>query len=54
MQKDIKILIDNLPVHKTMNNTTVLYKHQIKVIDFPQYLPDLNSIGGYFVKLKRR
>ena len=41
---DVKILMDNHPVHKSMNSLLFYKEHKIKVIDFPPYSPDLNPI----------
>ena len=40
---DVKILMDDHPVHKSMNSKLFYKEHKIKVIDFLPYSPDLNS-----------
>ena len=51
---DIKILMDNHPVHKSMNSLLFYKEHKIKVIDFPPYSPDLNPIENIWGKIKKR
>ena len=41
---DANILMDNHPVHKSMNSLLFYKEHKIKVTDSPPYSPDLNSI----------
>ena len=41
---DVKILIDNHPVHKSMDSLLFYKEHKLKVIDFPLYSPDLNPL----------
>ena len=50
---DIKILMDNHSVHKSMKSLLFYKEHKIKVIDFPPYYPDLNPIENILGKLKR-
>ena len=47
---DVKILMDNHPVHKSMNSLLFYKEHKIKVIDFPPYSPDLNPIENIWKK----
>ena len=51
---DIKILMDNRPVHKSMNSLLFYREHKIKVIHFTPYSPDLNTIENIWKKLKKR
>ena len=53
MQRDVKILMDNHPVHKSMNSLLFYKEHKIKVIDFPPYSPDLNPIENIWGKIKK-
>ena len=50
---DVKILMDNHPVHKSMNSLLFYKEHKIKVIDFPPYSPDLNPIENIWGKIKK-
>ena len=47
---DVKILMDNNLVHKSMNSLLFYKQHKIKVIDFPPYSPDLNPIENIWKK----
>ena len=49
---DTKILMINHPSHKSMNSLLFYKKHQIKVVDFPLYLPDLSPIESIW-KIKK-
>ena len=51
---DVKILMDNQPVHKRMNSLLFYKEHKIKVIDFPPYSLDLNPIENILGKIKKR
>ena len=51
---DVTILMDNHPVHKSMNSLLFYKEHKIKVIDFPPYSPDLNSIENIWGKIKKK
>ena len=53
-QGDIKILIGNHSVHKSMDRLLFCKEHKIKVIDFPPYLPDLNETETIWENKKRR
>ena len=50
---DVKILMDNHPVYKSMNSLLFYKEHKIKVIDFPPYSPDLNPIENIWEKIKK-
>ena len=50
---DVKILMDNHPVHKRMNSLLFYKEHKIKIIDFPPYSPDLNPIENILEKKKK-
>ena len=49
----VKILMDNHPVHKSMNSLLFYKEHKIKVIDFPPYSPNLNPIENIWGKIKK-
>ena len=51
---DVKILMNNHPVHKSMNSLLFYKEHKIKVINFPPYSPDLNPIEKIWGKIKKR
>ena len=50
---DVKILMDNHPIHKSMNSLLFYKEHKIKVIDFPPYSLDLNPIENIWEKIKK-
>ena len=50
---DVKILMDNHPVHESMNSLLFYKEHKTKVIDFPPYSPDLNPIENIWGKIKK-
>ena len=50
---DVKILMDNHPVHKSINSLLFYKEYKIKVIDFPPYSPDLNPIENIWEKIKK-
>ena len=50
---DVKILMDNHPVHKSMNSLLFYKEHKIKVNDFPPYSLDLNAIENIWGKIKK-
>ena len=52
-KEDVKILMDNHPVYKSMNSLLFYKEHRIKVIDFPPYSPDLNQIENIWRKIKK-
>ena len=45
--------MDNHPVHKNLNSLKFYKGKGIKVIDFPPYSPDLNSIENIRGKIKK-
>ena len=47
---NVKILMDNHSVYKSMNSLLFYKEHKIKVIDFPPYSPDLNPIENIWKK----
>ena len=42
--------MDNHPVHKSMNSLLLYKEHQIKVVHFSPYSPDLNPIENVWGK----
>ena len=51
---EVLILMDNHPVHKSLNNLKFYKEKGIKVIDFPPYSPDLNPIENIWGKIKKK
>ena len=49
-QNEVLILMDNHPVHKSLNSLKFYKEKSIKVIDFPPYSPDLNPIKIFGIK----
>ena len=52
-KRDVKILMDNHPVHKSMNGLLFYKEHNIKLIDFSPYSPDLTPIENIWEKIKK-
>ena len=43
-KNEVLILMDNHPVHKSLNSLKFYKVKDIKVIDFPPYSPGLNPV----------
>ena len=48
------IIMDNHPVHKSLNSLKFYKEKGIKVINFPPYSPDLNPIENIWGKIKKQ
>ena len=53
-KNEVLVLIDNHPVHKSLNSLKFYKEKGIKVIDFPPYSPDLNPIENICGKIKKQ
>ena len=53
-KNEVLVLMDNHPVHKSLNSLKFYKEKGIKVIDFPPYSPDLNPIENIWGKIKKQ
>ena len=53
-KNEVLVLVDDHPVHKSLNNLKFYKEKGIKVIDFPPYSPDLNPIENIWGKIKKQ
>ena len=53
-KNEVLVLMDNHPVHKSLNSLKFYKEKGIKVIDFPSYSPDLNPIENIWGKIKKQ
>ena len=53
-KNEVLALMDNHPVHKSLNSPKFYKEKDIKVIDFPPYSPDLNPIENIWGKIKKQ
>ena len=53
-KNEVLVLMDNHPVHKSLNSLKFYKEKGIKVIDFPPYSPDLNPIENIWGKIKNQ
>ena len=53
-KNEVLILMDNHPVHKSLNSLKFYKEKGIKVIDFPPHSLDLNPIENIWSKIKKQ
>lgn len=54
LRRNVVLVMDNAPIHKTIVVKEFLESHQIEVVYLPPYSPDLNPIENFFSMVKSR